>query len=228
MAKHLPLSYYCSVTRHDLQELVALGETAKVEFKQKLPEWNKLLREVVAFANTDGGTVLIGVDDDGQISGLKDPREIEEAIEIHLNQWVRPAVDYRLAVVPLTQKRAVVAIVVSRSQSKPHYVRDNPEANEGVVLIRIADNSVKASKEKIQLLKYEGREQNMKVEYGEKERILMRYLETNKSITVTKFADLAMIPRNIASRTLVHLVKANVLRHRPGLEQPDQFFPVAE
>ncbi len=214
------------MTFRDLQDMVAFGEGKQIEFKQKLPDWNKLLREVVAFANTEGGTVLIGVDDDGGLSGVKDPREIEEAITLNLNKWVRPEVVYKLSVIPITRKRAVVAIQVRRSKTKPHYVRENPETNDGIALIRIADNSAKASKEIIQLLKYEGREQNMKVEYGEKERILMKYLETHQHITVTKFADLAIIPRNVASRTLVHLVKANVLRIQPNVETDDVFLPM--
>lgn len=212
----------------ELQNLVAKGEGKKIEFKQKLPEWNKLLREVVAFANTDGGVVLIGVNDDGQLSGLKDPREIEEAIFLNLNNWARPEIEYELSVAPLTRKRAVVVIHVPKSKTKPHYVRENPGTDEGIALIRIADNSVKASKETIQLLKYEGKEQNMKVEYGEKERLLMQYLEKQNFITVGKFADLAMIPRNIASRTLVHLVKANVLKHEAQIEGPDRFSAISD
>lgn len=216
------------MTFRDLQDMVALGEGKEIEFKQKLPEWNKLLREVVAFANSEGGTVFIGVDDDGGLSGVKDAREIEEAITLNLNKWARPAIDFKLLTIPITRKRAVVAILVRRSKTKPHYARENPDTEIGTVLIRIADNSVKASKETIQLLKYEGQEKNMKVEYGEKERILMKYLETHKRITVSKFADLAIIPRNVASRTLVHLVKANVLQHQALVESPDIFFPIVD
>lgn len=227
IAKSLHSDYFYLMTFHELQSLVAAGETMHVEFKQKLPEWPKLVRELVAFANTEGGVLLIGVDDDGNISGLKDPREVEEAIFLNLDNWAKPALSYRLEVVHLSQKRAVVGIRVPQSKEKPHYALESPASEEGQVLIRIADNSVRASKETVQLLKFEGRERNLKVEYGEKEQVLMRFLEQAGSITVGQFAELAKIPRQIASRTLVHLVKANVLLHRPRIEAPDLFLPLA-
>jgi predicted HTH transcriptional regulator len=212
------------MTFPELQRLVLQGEGLHLEFKAKLPEWGKLARELVAFANTKGGLVLIGVDDDGTISGLKDPREIEEAIEMHLPLYVRPALSYTMAVVPLSRKRAVVALQVPTSKAKPHFALESAGDPKGQVLIRLADSSVKASKEAIELLRYEGRERNMKVEYGDKERILMHYLSVEKSVTVSEFARIAQISRLVASRTLVHLVKANVLRHSPALEVEDRFW----
>lgn len=212
------------MTFRDVQSLVAQGEGQHLEFKHKLPEWPKLMREIVAFANTDGGTVLIGVEDNGAITGLKDPREIQEALLLHLPEWVRPRLELRTVVIPLTHNRAVVAIEVPRSKIKPHFALENPLDTKGTALIRLADSSVRASKETLELLRYEGRERNMKVEYGEKERILMQHLASEPSITVHRFSELASIPNAVASRTLVHLVKANVLAHRPGMEVPDHFF----
>jgi predicted HTH transcriptional regulator len=212
------------MTFRELQSLVLQGESLLLEFKHKLPEWPKLVREVVAFANTHGGTILIGVEDDGTISGLRDPREIEEAITLHLNAWMRPAPEWRLEVVPLSRKRAVVGIVVARSKTKPHFALEDASDTVGHALIRIADSSVRASREAVELLRYEGRERNMKVEYGDKERILMQHLATAPSITVQEFAELAKLPRAAASRTLVHLVKASVLCHQPRVDEEDRFF----
>jgi predicted HTH transcriptional regulator len=212
------------MTFRELQLTVAQGEGLHVEFKHKLPEWPKLMRELVAFANTQGGTLFVGVDDDGGIPGLKDPREIEEAITLNLGEWVRPALEWRLVVVPLSRKRAVVAIVVPKSKTKPHFALEGNGDTVGHALIRIADNSVRASKEATELLRYEGRERDMKVEYGDKERILMHHLAAAKRITVQEYADLAKIPRAAASRTLVHLVKSNVLGHQPLIDEEDRFF----
>lgn len=212
------------MTFRDLQSVVAQGENLHVEFKHKLPEWPKLVREIVAFANTQGGTVWIGVNDDGTIPGLRDPREIEEAIELNLDLWMRPAPEWRLDVVPLSRKRAVVGIAVPRSKTKPHFAKESSTDEVGHALIRIADNSVRASKEAVELLRYEGRERDMKVEYGDKERILMHRLAGTKHITVQQFAELAAIPRSAASRTLVHLVKSNVLCHQPRIDEEDRFF----
>ena len=211
------------MTRNELDRLASRGEGLHTEFKRKLPLWPKLVREIVAFANTEGGVLLIGVDDSGEIVGLKDPREIEEALEINLPLYMRPVPEFTLSVIPLNRKRAVVALDIPRSTFKPHRALESSEDPKGMALIRLEDNSVTASKEMFELLKYEGRERNMRVEYGEKEKALMRYLEDHVHVTLEEFQRIANINRQTASRTLVHLVKANVLRIQPGLEQ-DLFF----
>jgi Fic family protein len=114
---------------------------------------------------------------------------------------------------------------VPRSERKPHFARTQPGDEVGQALVRIADNSTRASKEMVELLRYEGRQRDMKVEFGDKERVLMQHLSAAPSITVDEFCALAGINRATASRTLVHLVKANVLAHTPQLEAPDQFYP---
>jgi predicted HTH transcriptional regulator len=65
------------MTLQEVKELAHKGEGLKIEFKKKANFPDKILREVIAFANTQGGDVLIGVDDDGTVSGL---RFIEEEI----------------------------------------------------------------------------------------------------------------------------------------------------
>ena len=117
-------------------------------------------------------------------------REIEEALMLNVADWIRPALELRFEAIPLTRKRAVVAIHVPRSKTKPHFALENPLDEKGQALVRIADNSVRASKETLELLRYEGRERDMKVEYGEKERVLMRYLESSSVVTVQKFAEI--------------------------------------
>lgn len=212
-----------TMTLQQLKHDVAKGEGLFIEFKLKLPEWDKLMREVVAFANTEGGTVYIGVDDDGRLVGERDPREVEEVLPGKIEAYCRPVPDFRLSRIPISPKRAVVAIRVRRSLCKPLLVLPEPNAAKGLAVIRIKDSSVTASREMFALLKYEGRERDMKVEFGDKERVLMQFLEEKGQVTVAEFALVAKIGKQVASRTLVHLVKANVLRIVPGVDQRDRF-----
>jgi predicted HTH transcriptional regulator len=214
------------MTLRELQMLVAQGEGLHIEFKRKLPEWEKLVREIVAFANTQGGSVLIGVDDDGSIFGTRDPIEVEEALKLYLQEYTHPVPAHSIETIPLSHKRAVVAIHVPKSTHKPIRALERPghsPENLGHALIRIADSSAKASKEMVELLKYEGREYDVKVELREKETMLLQYLDAHPHITVGQFAALAKINRPVASRTLVHLVKGNMLRIVPQLQGDDWF-----
>lgn len=70
------------MTPEELEALVAAGEVPTVEFKLTLPPESIVARYLVAFANTNGGTLVIGVDSRGDIVGLSDAdaTEIEERL----------------------------------------------------------------------------------------------------------------------------------------------------
>jgi Putative DNA-binding domain len=211
----------------NLQELMALvegGESQHVEFKEMLPEPGKLLREAIAFANSQGGWLLVGVDDNGQLVGLRDVDEVTETLRMANEQLALPPLEYRMEVVPLSRKRSVLAIRVPASQARPHLLRSLPSDTHGLAIIRLGDRSVTASKEYYQLMR-QPITQGIKVEYGKKERTLMQHLEKHGHITLSEFANLASLRTQVASRTLVHLVRANILRIEPG-EGEDRYYAV--
>ena len=62
--------------RHYLQRLISEGEHQQQDFKYRITDARKLAKSVSAFANTDGGRLLIGVRDDGNMSGVRSEEEI--------------------------------------------------------------------------------------------------------------------------------------------------------
>ena len=80
-----------TVNKRELEELIVNGENSGVEFKRDDLEPAQLAREVVALANLQGGRILLGVEDDGTISGVR---------RNDLKQWVMDAV-FGQAVHPL-------------------------------------------------------------------------------------------------------------------------------
>ena len=199
-----------------LKELVRQGEGSQLEFKLKANHPEKIIREVVAFANTNGGLLLIGVGDDKTIPGLKYADEDEYLLVRALEKFCFPAISYSIERIPLYGERDVLVFKVPRSPGRPHYVVPDPtKPDEKKAYVRVADKSVQASKEVREILKGERVARDVRFTYGDKERTLMRHLGENDSITVDRFASLAGIPRKIASRTLVLLVLANVLEIHP-------------
>ena len=67
-----------SLSGGDLRRLIAKGENDTVEFKRTLPPDEDVARNLSAFANTGGGTLIIGVSDNGQLLGLS-PQDAERA-----------------------------------------------------------------------------------------------------------------------------------------------------
>lgn len=210
---------------NELRELTAGGENAHVEFKEMLPEPSKLIREAIAFANSGGGWLLIGVDDNRQIVGLKDPHEAEEIFRLANERYSNPPLEFRLEHVILSRKRSVLAIRIPVSRTRPHLLMEQPGAPNGITVIRIGDKSITASKEVSQLMKAPGNPSGIKVEYGKKEQTLMHFLEHHEFITLAQFAKLASVRQYIASRTLVHLVRANILRIE-ACEGGDRYYAV--
>ncbi|WP_229375967.1 AlbA family DNA-binding domain-containing protein [Fibrella aquatilis] len=195
-----------------LKDLVRRGEGHCLEFKLKTNHPDKIVRGIVAFANTDGGTLLIGVGDDGTIPGLKYADEDEYLLVRAIEKFCFPAITYTLERVQLHDEREVLIFRIPRSPHRPHYILPDPnDPDNKKVYVRVDDKSVQASKEVREIMKGERADRNVRFTYGEKEKVLMQHLDKNTHVTVDSFALLANIPRKIASRTLVLLVLANVL-----------------
>jgi ATP-dependent DNA helicase RecG len=80
------------MTKTELLEVIANGENSSVEFKRDDLKPRHLAKELVAFANFDGGRVLIGVEDDGRVSGLqREPEKTEEWVMSVARNKVRPS-----------------------------------------------------------------------------------------------------------------------------------------
>jgi len=79
------------VTKSELIELIQNGENSGVEFKRDTIDNRSLARELVAFANFDGGRVLLGVDDDATIRGVTRP-DLEEWVMTACRDKIRPEI----------------------------------------------------------------------------------------------------------------------------------------
>lgn len=205
----------------ELRRIVRRGEGRHLEFKLKANHPDKIMREAVAFANSEGGQLLIGVSDDQAIKGVKFPDEDVFALENAFNKYCTPKIHYTLEKIPVEREREVLLYSIPKSK-KIHYVIQDFKTKRGRAYIRVEDKSVKASREMREILRGQRRERQVRFNYGDKEQKLMQYLELHKQITVQEFAQLAKIPRRKASRTLVLLVLAGVLQIMPN-EVADAF-----
>ena len=204
------------MTREDLMRLASQGEGLHLEFKQRVPAPERFAKEIAAFANTKGGYLLIGAEDDGAITGLKDAAEEEFALHEALVSHTIPIVPIELERVGISRKRDVIVVKVRESSSRPHFVMDLA-TGQRTAYVRIDDKSVEASPETRELMRYKGIEESILIELREKERLLLRHLENSGRITVHQFARIAGISRDRASKTLIRLTRADVLEHHADL-----------
>jgi predicted HTH transcriptional regulator len=201
----------------DVNRLIEQGEGFTIEFKRKVSTPEKIARALIAFANTKGGNILFGVDDDGSIVGVESEKSeadlIREAGTVFCDPEIIPEID----IVPFSGKDVIVA-TVDESRDKPHYFSgpaNGPQENgEGTrVYIRVNDKTVMASKEVVRILRNERPDAPpMRIEIGENEKRLFQYLDAHERITTKEFSRLVNISEHRASRILVGLVRAGVVR----------------
>ena len=203
------------MTVQQLQALVREGEHQRLEFKRKANHPDKIMKEVVAFANTDGGDLFVGVDDDGSIPGVKHVEEEYYVMEQALAKYCRPQIPHSLSIIRLSDRRGVLHIAVEVSDRKPHIVVENFDTKKGPAYVRVADRSIRASREAREVLRRRRSNKDIQFTYGEKEQLLMGYLDDHPHITLPEFSKLAKLNRYKSARTLILLVLANVLELIP-------------
>jgi predicted HTH transcriptional regulator len=199
----------------DVCDLIEGGEGFELEFKRRISSPEKIARTLISFANTKGGTILFGVDDDGTVVGVESEKTEIELIEIAGRDFCDPPIESTVEIVPF-DGRDVIVCYIAESQTKPHYYlgeRDRENGENTRVYIRVYDKTMMASKEVVRILQNENPSASpLRINIGENERRLFKFLEERERITVREFGRLVNISDRRASRILVQLVRAGVIR----------------
>jgi len=200
---NMPLS---DMTRQDLKNLISTGESAFLEFKHKVASPEKIAREIAAFANAHGGTILIGVGDNGELVGTESYMEEE----FWLNQTADlciPKLNIHMELLNIGSKDVII-VEVPEAESKPVFVKGKKRRK---VFIRQGDESQLASEDVVEVLKKGSDEEGITFEFGENERLLFRFLNEYSEITVERFSTLINVTTYSAAKILVNLVSIGVL-----------------
>ena len=129
--------------RTELLEIIASGENSGIEFKRDDIRPEQLAIEVVAMANFQGGKVLLGVEDDGTISGIQRV-DLEEWVMNVFQSRIHPMILPFYEIVRLDDEKAVAVISFPQGISKPYVVRDRGRED---VYIRVGSTSRIATRE---------------------------------------------------------------------------------
>lgn len=114
------------MTPEDVQALVALGEDSRRQFKQDATNADALAAEMAAFANAEGGVILIGVHDDGSIRGLsgEDVRRVNQLIGNTASQNVHSPLTVTTENVDTGTGLIMIALTVPKGLDKPYFDRN--------------------------------------------------------------------------------------------------------
>jgi predicted HTH transcriptional regulator len=208
------------MTSVELRKLTDLGEGQHLEFKKKADHPEKIVREMVAFANSGGGVLLIGVDDNGKISGLKFPEEEKFVMEAAIFQYAMPALSYKLDLIPIGQGLSVLKYEIPDGKEKPYFWLEKKENQLRSVYVRSKDQSLRASYEMFRYLV--SAKQERPVTFGSQELLLLNELGRNGTISIRDFCDISGLGKKKVSVLFVSLCCSGVLEIIPG-EHHDLF-----
>jgi predicted HTH transcriptional regulator len=191
-----------------IKDLIEQGEHQQLDFKFEISDSKKIARSLVAFANTDGGKLLVGVKDNGVIAGVRSDEEYF-MVEAAANMYCKPEVVFSTKEWRIDGK-LVLEIKVGKSVLKPHYAPD--KEGKWKVFIRVDDQNLLANKILLQVWKHQKNKTEVKIRYREQEELLMHFLNENRHITLSQFCRIAKIPSFMAEKILINFILLDIIQ----------------
>jgi predicted HTH transcriptional regulator len=198
--------------------LIKQGEHQTLDFKHSITDSRKIARSLVAFANTDGGTLLIGVKDNGSIVGI-DTEEEYYMIEAAAQMYCKPEVPFNVTKWNVTGK-TVLEVVVKASKKRP--IKAPDKNGDYRAFVRINDENILATPIQLKIWKAEKHRQSIKMILSERETLLFDYLKNNPKITIAQYSHIGFMPRIDAENILVNLTILGMISYVAN--QDEEYF----
>ncbi len=128
----------------DIQDLLSRPEGKRLEYKRDLSSPAPVMRALTAFANSAGGVLVFGVEDDRTVLGVEDPVALESRLVNMINDRIAPRLVPEVDIVPWRSTHLVV-VQVHLSGSRPHRVLADDQ-----VYVRLGASNRKADPELIE------------------------------------------------------------------------------
>lgn len=190
-----------------LKRLIAEGENQHLDFKYCISDCRKIARTLSAFANSDGGRLLIGVRDNGSIAGVKSDEEIY-MVDTAAHLFCRPEITYTIKQ-HSSGGKTILEVEVIKGSKRPYQAKN--ETGRWLPFFRHNDQNLVANRVLLQIWRKEGKGSGVLVKFSRAENTLMDYLNKNGSVTLSKFRKIARISSYRAEAVLANLIIFKVL-----------------
>jgi ATP-dependent DNA helicase RecG len=127
------------LNKEELKKTIKKKEGEEVEFKSSMADTSRLVEIVASFANSDGGTLFIGVRDNGDVKGTKIGRGTIENLTNTITDNTDPTIYPKIATPKINGKK-IISIEVAPSDQKPHLAYGKPFKRSGSVTKQMSRN----------------------------------------------------------------------------------------
>ena len=193
-------------TKHPIKELIESGEGLQLDFKQLIQNPRKIAKSMVSFANTHGGDLLIGVRDNGSISGIKSEDEIH-MLELAASFHCKPEVPYHVEEI-IIEGKTILKATIPKGKDKPYYARG--EDDKWWVYVRVNDKCILASKTSVDFM--HSQDKATKLSLGKLEQGILKFIAEREKTTLPEICKKFNLGKRRASRILVDLMKLQAIR----------------
>ena len=190
-----------------IKNLINSGEHQQLDFKFEISDSRKIAKTLVAFSNTDGGKLLIGVKDNGKIAGVRTDEEFF-MVQAAADMYCKPVVNFE-SKRWVVDGKTVLEITIPKGTDYPYFAQTEP--NKWLAYVRVKDENILATAVHLKVWRNKTHDKGVLIEYSEKIKMLMDYLEINPSISISKFCRTAFLPKSTAENILADLIYFGLL-----------------
>lgn len=190
-----------------IQKLIKEGEHQQQDFKFEISDVCKIAKSLSAFANTDGGRLLIGVKDNGKISGVRSEEE-QYMIQAAAELYCTPPVVYEMTTYIVEGKQVLLADI-KRTEKRPVYAKC--EDGKLLAYVRIADENILATPVHLRYWRQNESQSGELTVYTEREQHLLSLLNEHRMLTLNKCCKLSGLPRPITIKLLARFIRYGIV-----------------
>lgn len=191
-----------------IHNLINQGEHQTLDFKHSISDSKKIARSIAAFANTNGGKLLVGVRDNGSIAGVQSDEEFY-MVQAAADLYCKPSVNFETKVWNIEGK-TVLEITIPKFDEDQLITAPNKEGKYRVY-IRVKDQNFIVNNIYLKAWNKKKFGTGVLIRYDKPEKILFEYLHENDSISFSQFKKLVNLTKYKAEKVLINLIVLNLI-----------------
>ncbi len=190
-----------------LLKMIAEGEHQQQDFKYCINDSRKIAISLVAFANTDGGRLLLGIRDNGSIAGVSSEEEYYMA-EAAAKLYSKPPVPFRFHVWK-AEGKSVLEINIQKSEDRPHMAQENN--GKWLAYIRVGDQNILAPKILLDVWRQQKNPQGVHIRFTEEEQRILSSMDSEEKIGLAQLAKRSKLSKWKLGKLVVKLIAVGVV-----------------
>jgi predicted HTH transcriptional regulator len=183
-------------------KMVAEGEHQRQDFKYCINDSRKIARSMVAFANTDGGRLLLGIRDNGSVAGVRSDEEYYMA-EAAAKLYSKPPIDFQTRQW-IIEGKTVLEIEIPKSEEHNHLAQN--EEGKWLIYIRKNDQNIVAPGILLKVWEQQKNPKGVHIRFTDDESKLLSLLDTSQFLSLNQVTRHTKLSRHKCERLLVKLI----------------------